>query len=377
MKILTIVGARPQFVKAAVISRLIRSNKYKNSISEIIVHTGQHYDANMSGIFFDEMRIPKPDINLGIGGKTHGAMTGAMLEGIEKTILENKPDLLLVYGDTNSTMAGSLAASKLHVPVAHIEAGLRSYNKKMPEEQNRILTDHLSTFLFCPTDTAVKNLRDESIIDISNAADKSLNISSDNPVVVPVGDVMYDASLFYRKLGAERIPEDRIINKLNIDGPFRLLTLHRAENTDIEERLLSIFKALIEADDMPIVFPVHPRTAKYLEQYGIELPKHIITIDPVGFYDMLDLEENCFQIVTDSGGVQKEAYFFGKPCITLRDQTEWVETVDAGWNRVVGADTKAVLNALSAKKPEGMQISLYGDGDAGSKILNIIKESRL
>lgn len=365
--ILTVVGARPQFVKAAVISRLIRSDAWNGKVSEILVHTGQHYDANMSDVFFDEMRIPKPDVNLGVGGGSHGAMTGEMLAGIERLIVERKPDLVLVYGDTNSTLAGALAASKLHVPVAHVEAGLRSYNKRMPEEQNRIVADHLAAWLLCPTETAIGNLAREGIVGRTEA-----DPSSDLPMVRNVGDVMYDASLFYRALAAERPFGERARARLGIDGPFRLMTLHRAENTDDPARLEAIFSALASKPSIRFVLPLHPRTRKYLEEFGIRIPANIRIIEPVGYFDMLELEEACEGIVTDSGGVQKEAYFFGKPCVTLRDQTEWVETVEAGWNRTVGADPEAIALALAALPPSGTRPELYGRGDAGNHILKAI-----
>lgn len=365
--ILTVVGARPQFVKAAVLSRLIRSDAWSGKATETLVHTGQHYDANMSDVFFREMRIPEPDVNLGVGGGTHGAMTGEMLAGIERLVLERKPDLVLVYGDTNSTLAGALAASKLHVPVAHVEAGLRSYNKRMPEEQNRIVADHLSTWLLCPTETAIANLRKESIFDGGDPSP-----TSDRPLVRNSGDVMYDASLFYRALAAERPESERALARLGIDAPFRLMTLHRAENTDDRNRLEAIFAALGSESSMRFVLPLHPRTRKYLADFGIRIPANLRLIEPVGYFDMLELEEACEGIVTDSGGVQKEAYFFGKPCVTLRDQTEWVETVVAGWNRTVGADAAAIAEALAAQPPSGARPELYGKGDAGLRILEAL-----
>lgn len=365
LKILTVIGARPQFVKAAVISRLIRSEPWRGLVSETLVHTGQHYDENMSEVFFREMHIPEPDINLGVGGGNHGDMTGRMLAILEKNILERKPDLVLVYGDTNSTLAGALAASKLLVPVAHVESGLRSFNKRMPEEQNRILADHLSTWLLCPTHGAVANLEREGIVDCPGGA----SLSSDTPRVANVGDVMYDASLFYREIAASRPEQERPLARLGLTPPFRLLTLHRAENTDDFRRLSAILDALEKADDLPILFPLHPRTRKMLESFRLTLPRHVRTVEPVGFLDMLDLEQSCERILTDSGGVQKEAYFFGKPCVTLRDQTEWTETVEAGWNRVAGADSAAILEGLAAQPPKSRRPELYGSGDAGSRIL--------
>ncbi len=362
--ILTVIGARPQFVKAAVVSRLIRSEPWSAKFSETLVHTGQHYDENMSEVFFREMRIPEPDVNLGIGGGSHGAMTGRMLAGLEETILERKPDIVLVYGDTDSTLAGALAASKVLVPVAHAEAGLRSYNKRMPEEQNRVAADHLSTWLLCPTDAAISNLAREGMTRGSPGRP-----SMDRPRVAKTGDVMYDASLFYRDIAFSRPEAERARARLGLEGPFRLLTLHRAENTDDRARLASILEALGRADDLPILFPLHPRTRKMLGVFGLDLPPNVRAVEPVGFLDMLDLEQSCTGIVTDSGGVQKEAYFFGKPCVTLREQTEWTETVDAGWNRIVGADPEAILAALAAEPPSGPRPELYGAGDAGERIL--------
>ncbi len=366
-KILTVVGARPQFVKAAVISRLLRSETWKGLATERLIHTGQHYDANMSEVFFSEMRIPKPDVNLGIGGGGHGAMTGEMLARLETELVSYKPDIVLIYGDTNSTLAGALAASKLHMAVAHVEAGLRSRDKGMPEEQNRIVADHLSTWLLCPTEAALANLKREGIEDC-----KGLAPSSDRPRVSKVGDVMLDASLFYRGIAAMRSPAERLFPKLGLQGKFRLLTLHRAENTDDAVRLAAIFDSLNKATDLPIVFPVHPRTRKMLEASSIETGKHIIILDPIGYLDMLDLEASCDCVITDSGGVQKEAYFFGKPCITVRDTTEWVETVESGWNQLVGTEGEEIRRALTAPRPKSERDPLYGSGEAAALILEAI-----
>jgi UDP-GlcNAc3NAcA epimerase len=354
MKIVTIIGARPQFIKAAVLSRHIRERAARADSAEIeeyIVHTGQHYDRNMSHIFFDQLRIPEPDINLEIGGGSHGQMTGRMLERIEEVYLRQKPDAVLVYGDTNSTLAGALAASKLHIPVAHVEAGLRSFNMQMPEEQNRLLTDHISTMLFCPTSTAVSNLAAEGI----------------TAGVHPTGDIMYDASLFYRNIPYEptvRTPDD-----------FYLITLHRAENTDDPQRLRSIVEALNEYKGLKGVLPLHPRTRKMLELNNLSFSDHIQVIEPIGYLDMITLEDNCRFIVTDSGGVQKEAYFFRKPCITLRDQTEWVETVGAGANVIVGADKAAILMALHTPPQPNEWPDLYGKGDTGKQILELLENN--
>jgi UDP-GlcNAc3NAcA epimerase len=368
MNIVTIIGARPQFVKAAVLSRLIRSDGYDRDISEFLVHTGQHYDENMSAVFFREMDIPEADANLGIGGGTHGRMTGDMLAGIESLLTERKPNLVLIYGDTNSTLAGALAAAKLHIPVAHVEAGLRSYDKRMPEEQNRIVADHLSAWLLCPTSTAIANLEREGIRDSGGQRAPT----SDSPRVAEVGDVMYDASLHYRAIAARRPADERVLSRLGIAKPFRLLTLHRAENTDDRSRLAGIVEGLGLAGSETIVFPVHPRTRKLLDAFGIALPANVRAIEPVGYLDMLELEEGCEAVLTDSGGVQKEAYFFRKPCITLREGTEWVETVEAGWNRLVGADPHAIAAALSGESRAAEWKPLYGEGAAGRKILDLL-----
>jgi UDP-GlcNAc3NAcA epimerase len=370
LSLLTVVGARPQFVKAAVLSRLVRSEEYRGRISEYLVHTGQHYDENMSAVFFREMGIPEADANLGVGGGSHGAMTGAMLAGIEAAILERKPDIVLVYGDTNSTLAAALAASKLHIPVAHVEAGLRSYDKRMPEEQNRIVADHLSAWLLCPTARAIENLGIEGIRDAACPG----RPTSDAQRVARVGDVMSDASRHYRSRAAARPAAERAAARLGIREPFCLLTLHRAENTDDRGRLSRVLEGLAAAGDRLIVFPVHPRTRKVLSSYALELPGNVRAIEPLGYLDMIELEEACDAVVTDSGGVQKEAYFFRKPCVTLREGTEWVETVEAGWNRLAGADPAAIAEALSAGTPKGEWKPLYGDGDAGREILDLLLE---
>jgi len=368
-KIVTIVGARPQFIKAAVISRLIR-DEYSDRFNEILVHTGQHYDQNMSDIFFTEMDIPRPDINLETGSGLHGQMTGRMLEKIEEVLVDNKPDLVLVYGDTNSTLAGALAAVKLHIPVAHVEAGLRSFNMKMPEEINRILTDRVSTWLFCPTDTAVTNLKNEGIF---NNNSSSVPAAVDKPSVIKTGDIMLDASLYYRK------KLDSVKPGVNIpDREFILCTLHRAENTDDPVRLKSIIEALKEiAKDFHVVLPLHPRTKKNINDlipgFYFQLPDHLRIIEPVGYFDMLRLENACKMILTDSGGVQKEAYFFKKPCITMRDQTEWVETVESGWNLLAGADKEKIVDAVSFFSPPVELPELYGNGSAGREIICVLK----
>jgi len=367
MKIITIVGARPQFVKAAVVSRSIATFSQNNRhISEVIVHTGQHYDANMSEVFFEEMKIPKPHYNLHIGGGYHGAMTGQMLEKIEAVLLAEKPDVVLVYGDTNSTLAGALASVKLHIPVAHVEAGLRSFNMRMPEEVNRILTDQISSWLFCPTKTAVNNLQDEGFIRAK---------AESKHVVENVGDVMYDAALFYKKIAQPSEKNSRILKE--VKHQFYLATIHRAENTDDIERLTNIISALDTiSKEMPVILPLHPRTRSIIKQYNIQFD-NINVIEPVGYFDMIMLLGQCQGVLTDSGGVQKEAYFFSKPCITLRDETEWVELVEHDYNVLVGADYDKILQAqkeLSTKQLD-FSIQLYGDGTAGEKIIQkIIKD---
>jgi UDP-GlcNAc3NAcA epimerase len=357
MHILTIIGARPQFIKAAVLSRYIRDNP-SCGIQETLLHTGQHYDQNMSDVFFEEMDIPKPDMNLHTGSGNHGKTTGIMLENIENVILEQKPDAVLVYGDTNSTLAGALAAGKLHVPVAHVEAGLRSFMMIMPEEQNRRLTDHLSTWLFCPTQTAVDNLKQEGISN-NNAALPS----PDKKCVELTGDIMYEASLYYR---------NKANTKLN-EKDFILLTIHRAENTDDFEKLSSIVNAVNNLKGYNFIFPIHPRTNKILEQQNLKFESHVKTIEPVGYLEMIALESACSAVLTDSGGVQKEAFFFRKPCITMRDSTEWVELVNSGWNTLTGADTNKIIEAVKNIHIPDIYPSLYGDGNCAQKICNILK----
>lgn len=352
MKILTIIGARPQFIKAAAVSREIARH---NDIQEVIVHTGQHFDANMSEIFFEQMQIPKPDYNLDINSLGHGAMTGQMLEKIEGVLLKEVPDWVLVYGDTNSTIAGALAAKKLNMKVAHIEAGLRSYNMQMPEEVNRILTDRISDVLFCPTQTAVDNLKNEGYDNIDCE-------------VVNSGDVMQDAAIFYQQY--QRKPEF-----LSNEDAFVLCTIHRAENTDNIERLKSIITALNEiSKEIDIVLPIHPRTRKILAENKIDV--EFTMSDPVGYLEMVYLLKNCSLVMTDSGGLQKEAYFFKKQCITMRDETEWVELVENGFNVLVGADKNKIIDAY--KNIDGMnqdfKVNLYGFGEASSLIVAELKK---
>jgi UDP-GlcNAc3NAcA epimerase len=360
-EILTVVGARPQFVKAAVFSRYLNANGERLGLHEYLVHTGQHYDENMSEVFFREMGIPTPNVNLAVGSGSHGKMTGEMLALLEAIMLERKPDIVLVYGDTNSTLAGALAASKQKIPVAHVEAGLRSFMMIMPEEQNRRLTDQLSTWLFCPTATALANLAAEGIHNLAEPGTPT----ADRKRVANVGDIMYEASLYYRQ--AVTVPES-VAARFAVRSPFSLLTIHRAENTDEPARLHRIADALEALSDKTILFPVHPRTRKIMASSGIRLGNHVRQIDPVGYLDMIALESTCELVLTDSGGVQKEAFFFGKPCVTLRDSTEWIELVESGWNVLVGADTDKIVAAVKSMKKPATHPELYGDGKCAVKI---------
>ena len=360
MKIFTIIGARPQFIKAAVVSRAFK--QYCSHTNELLVHTGQHYDANMSDVFFDELEIPRPAYNLGVGGGTHGQNTGRMLEKLEALMLAEKPDWVLVYGDTDSTLAGALAAAKLHIPVAHVEAGLRSFNRRMPEEINRILTDHVSSLLFAPTQTAHAHLRNEGVLE------EKIHI---------VGDVMYDAALHY----GDRVQSGGgLLAKLQLSPKsYVLATIHRAENTDHAGRLLAIADALEEvAKTLPVVWPLHPRTRAALQKAGrlAQLEQCVTLIDPVGYIDMVQLEKFAAVIATDSGGVQKEAFFHQVPCVTLRDETEWVELVEAGWNKLVSPDSaQAIALAIQASLgSQGATLQPYGAGDAAKQIVQCLIE---
>jgi UDP-GlcNAc3NAcA epimerase len=350
MKILTVVGARPQFIKAAPVSKALRAAGHH----EFLVHTGQHYDYAMSQVFFDELGIPQPDVNLGIGSGSHGRQTGEMLMRLEAVIQEQQPDWILVYGDTNSTLAGALAAVKLHVPVAHVEAGLRSFNRAMPEEHNRVLTDHCADLLFCPTQTAVDNLAREGI----------------TQGVHLVGDTMYDAVLQFGELARQR---SRILETLGVTPRrYLLATVHRPYNTDNPENLRSILLAFVECGET-VIFPVHPRTRARLAEAGLlemlQSAPQVRLIEPVGYLDMLMLEQNARMILTDSGGMQKEAYFFAVPCVTLRPETEWVETVEAGWNVVVGADKNKIILAVSENIwPTEEPQPVFGRGSASLQI---------
>lgn len=347
-KIVTILGARPQFIKAAAVSSV-----FADFFEEIIVHTGQHYDANMSDVFFDELGIPHPKYHLNVGSGSHGAMTGAMLVAIEEVLLEEEPEYVMVYGDTNSTLAGALAASKLLIPVIHVEAGLRSFNMSMPEEQNRILTDHISNLLFVPTQTAIDNLVREGI----------------TKGVHNVGDVMFDGILHFSKIAAEK---SEILAQLGVsENAYLLCTIHRAENTNDISRLKGIVKGLNDSKEQ-IILPLHPRTQKYLNDYEIALGENIRVIEPVGYLDMVRLETGAKKIVTDSGGVQKEAFFLGKPCITMRDETEWVETVENGWNVIVGADAEKITRAINSFDPTVERKSYFGNGTAARQMADLI-----
>jgi UDP-N-acetylglucosamine 2-epimerase len=354
VKVISIVGARPQFIKAALLCKLLRQRH-----QEVLVHTGQHYDENMSEVFFREMDIPEPDYNLEVGSGLHGEQTAEMLIRIERVLVAERPDLVLVYGDTNSTLAGALAAAKLCIPVAHVEAGLRSFNRAMPEEINRVLTDRASDLLFCPTVTAVENLRREGIT-------KGVHL---------VGDVMYDAALHFGRLAAER---SRILARLNLQPrEYLVATVHRAHSTDDAQHLRSILSAFASSGER-IVFPIHPRTRRFLREHQLESllsqAKNVLALEPVSYLDMLQLEQHARAILTDSGGMQKEAYFFGVPCITMRAETEWVETVADGWNCLVGTDTEAILQALRSFAPSGGRNNHYGDGTACQRIVAVLEK---
>ena len=355
MRFLTIIGARPQFIKAATVSRAITAA----GLEEILVHTGQHFDANMSDIFFDELEIPNPTYHLGIGGGTHGEMTGRMLGAIEAVITRECPDRVLVYGDTNSTLAGALAAAKLNVPIAHVEAGLRSFNRQMPEEINRIVADHTATWLMTPTETATANLVREGI-PLSR--------------IQEVGDVMYDAALYY---GAKAQQRSRILETSGLEkGGYVLVTIHRQENTDDPGRLAAIFGALRDvAATRPVVLPLHPRTKQRLADTGhLTMTRGIIISPPLGYLDMLMLERHAAVVATDSGGVQKEAYFQGVPCVTLRDETEWVELVALRWNRLAPPGTSDIAAAIRAAAEEkGESGTPYGDGNAARKVVAALR----
>lgn len=354
MKIVSIVGARPQFIKGLLVSRKLRKNH-----QEVLVHTGQHYDMELSQIFFDELDIPKPDYNLEVGSDTHARQTGKMMISIEEVLIAEKPDLVLVYGDTNSTLAGALAAVKLHIPIAHIEAGPRMFDKTIPEEVNRVLTDNVSSLLFAPTQTAVDNLKKEGI----------------EEGVYLTGDVMLDSFLCFSKVAEGSLA---ILDELGLSrGEYLLATVHRARNTEIEENLRSIVSAFLSVGER-IVFPVHPRTEKYLKHYKIynqlKDASNMILITPVGYLDSTRLIRNAKKVLTDSGGLQKEAYFSKVPCITLDEMTGWPETVENGWNILVGSDSGKIVEAVKHFEPRGKQANIFGDGRAAERIVKIFSQ---
>jgi len=348
MKIVSVVGARPQFVKAAAMSRTLRARH-----QEVLVHTGQHYDYMMSGVFFDGLDLPTPEVNLGVGSGAHGVQTARMLEGIEAVLAAHRPDWLLVYGDTNSTLAGALAAAKLSTPIAHVEAGLRSFDRAMPEEINRVVTDHLSTLLLCPSETSVRNLAAEGIT-------RNVHI---------VGDVMLDVLRDAQSRAAARTP--KVLSRFGVRAKaYLVLTVHRSANTDDRAALGGILKALAALDE-PVVFPVHPRTRGILAEAGAP-PAHVRLIDPLSYLDMLTLVGSARLVLTDSGGLQKEAYWLGVPCLTLRDETEWVETVKAGWNTLVGTEPARIVEAARAVTPPASRPPLYGDGRAAARCVDLL-----
>ena len=348
MKIVSVVGARPQFVKAAAMSRTLRARH-----QEVLVHTGQHYDYMMSGVFFDGLDLPTPEVNLGVGSGAHGVQTARMLEGIEAVLAAQRPDWLLVYGDTNSTLAGALAASKLSTPIAHVEAGLRSFDRSMPEEINRVVTDHLSTLLFCPSETSVENLAAEGIR-------RNVHV---------VGDVMLDVLRDAQGRAAARAP--KVLSRFGVTAKaYLVLTVHRSANTDDSAALSGVLKALAALDE-PVVFPVHPRTRRILAEAGAP-PAHVRLIDPLSYLDMLTLVGSARLVLTDSGGLQKEAYWLGVPCLTLRDETEWVETVKAGWNTLVGTEPARIVEAARSVTPPAARPPLYGDGRAAARCVDLL-----
>ena len=349
MKIVTVVGARPQFIKAAGMSRELRKRH-----EEILLNTGQHYDYEMAGIFFDGLEIPLAKYDLGVGSGSHGAQTGAMLKGIEEVLLSERPDWVLVYGDTNSTLSGALAAAKLHIPIGHVEAGLRSYNRRMPEEINRIVADHLSNMLLCPSRTALANLAAEGIV-------QNVHL---------IGDVMLDVLEWARPRAEAMTPE--VLGRLGLrPQQYFLATIHRSENTDDPRRLMSILEALNSLGE-PVVFPLHPRTRKAIAGSDFSFQTHVRITDPFGYLEMMSLSRSARSILTDSGGLQKEAYWLGVPCITLRDETEWVETVESGWNKLVGADSDEIRKAACSFVPPAVHSPLYGDGRAAERLAGLL-----
>ena len=377
MKIVTIIGARPQIIKAAALSRAIK-NRFADLITEIIVHTGQHYDENMSQVFFDELGIPHPDYNLHVGSASHGVQTARMTEGIEEILLKERPDFIVLYGDTNSTLAGAVAAAKIHVPIVHIEAGLRSFNKSMPEEINRIVCDHCSTLLFSPTLAGYENLKREGF-----PMDNDGPYTIDNPKVYHCGDIMYDNSLYFSSIASQKTD---IIHRLGLEGkPFVLSTIHRNANTDDPERLTAIFNSILKiSEETTIVLPLHPRTAKLLKtnvsgqiQEDIANNANLKLTEPVSFIEMIELERNAQLVMTDSGGVQKESYFFKKPCIILRPETEWIEIVETGNAILADADETRIMDAWKQLKttPPTDFPEIFGDGKAAEFMLEEIRKT--
>ena len=377
-KIITVIGARPQIIKAAAISRAIKNN-FSDKILEVIVHTGQHYDENMSQIFFEELEIPFPNFNLNVGSGSHGEQTAKMLEGLENIYMQEKPDAVIVYGDTNSTIAGALAASKIHIPVIHIEAGLRSFNKAMPEEINRIACDHMSTLLFTPSETGHRNLLNEGIKNEHKEA-----ASIDNPKIYLCGDIMYDNSLYFSAVSEQK---SKILKELEITtDEFILCTIHRDTNTDDTANLNAIFRALLriqKTSNLKIVLPLHPRTKEKLNSHldenlltEINQNKNFKIIPPTGFLDIISLEKNARLIITDSGGLQKEAFFFQKPCVILREQTEWIEIVENGNALIAGANELKIISSVETliKRTDFTYPNLYGDGNAANFICKKITE---
>ena len=367
MKIVTVIGARPQIIKAAALSRAIKEH-YADRIHEVIVHTGQHYDDNMSQVFFDELGIPHPDYNLHVGSASHGVQTAKMIEGIEQILMDERPDCIVLYGDTNSTLAGAVAASKIHVPVVHIEAGLRSFNKSMPEEINRIVCDHCSTLLFTPTRAGLDNLVHEGF-----PMDNDGPYNIDNPKVYHCGDIMYDNSLHFSMIAEQKA---HILKRLGLEGkPYVLATLHRDSNTDQPERLNAILEAFSElSSDITMVLPMHPRTRKMAGDFHSD---NIVVIEPVSFLEMIHLEKHAQLILTDSGGVQKESYFFRKPCVILRPETEWVEIVETGAATLVDADKTKILEACHKylECPPNHYPAIFGDGHAAEFMLDTMLTS--
>lgn len=352
MKVLTVVGARPQFIKASAVSRVLRTRH-----EEFLLHTGQHYDYDMSGVFFEGLDLPRPDANLNVGSGPHGAQTGSMLKGIEEVLTTNTPDWVLVYGDTNSTLAGALAAAKLEIPVAHVEAGLRSFNRSMPEEINRIVTDHLANLLLCPSLTAVNHLASEGV----------------SSGVHEIGDVMLDVLNWAKE--KEASARSGLLERLRCrEKEYLLVTIHRSENTDHPERLSRILSAL-NALKEPVIFPIHPRARKAIAKLELSLEPHVRLLDPLGYLEMVALTNSARLVLTDSGGLQKEAYWLGVPCLTLRDETEWVETVAAGWNILVGAEPERIVNSVRSFAPAPERPELYGSGRASTQCVELLERT--